>query len=215
MSDDYRNDRARMVRDQIERRGISDERVLSALRRVPREAFLPPARRHLAYSDQALEIECGQTISQPYIVALMTEAVAPGPNDRVLEIGTGSGYQTAVLAELAAEVVTLERHAALSEGARQRLDALGYRNIDFEAGDGTLGWPDRAPYQAIIVTAAAPTCPPPLAEQLAEGGRLVIPVGNREMQTLRVFQREGERIQSNALSPCRFVPLVGAEGWPE
>ncbi len=201
--------RRRMVHAQLVQRGIADLRVLEALGRVPRECFLASADRDLAYADRALAIECGQTISQPYIVALMTEALELEHTTRVLEIGTGSGYQTAVLAELASHVVTIERHGELSRCASRVLGELGYRNIDFIVGDGSRGWPEQAPYERILVTAAAPRVPPALIEQLAEGGLLVLPVGGDEVQDLQVIRKRGDKLHVRSLTACRFVRLVG------
>jgi protein-L-isoaspartate(D-aspartate) O-methyltransferase len=191
--------------------GIKDTRVLAAMDRVPRERFVPDQVRRLAYADRALPIAASQTISQPYIVALMTEALNLTVSETVLEIGTGSGYQTAVLAELAAEVVSIERHAELSREAATILAECGYSNVTLVEGDGTLGWPDRAPYDRIIVTAAAARIPPALEAQLAEGGILVIPLGDSESQVLQAFHNVGGRLLAERLSDCRFVPLVGAQ----
>jgi protein-L-isoaspartate(D-aspartate) O-methyltransferase len=190
--------------------------VLEALASVPREVFIPLELRHRAYEDEALPIDEGQTISQPTVVAHMTEALALAPHDRVLEIGTGSGYQAAVLAELAAEVITIERHAALAEKARQTLEYLGYDNVRVEVGDGTLGWPAAAPYNRIIVTAASPVVPGGLTDQLAAGGRLVLPVGGRQDQKLLLVSKdERGQLSESSLGFVRFVPLIGAEGWAE
>jgi protein-L-isoaspartate(D-aspartate) O-methyltransferase len=206
---DFASQRRRMVNAQLLQRGISDQRVLDAIERVPRERFVAPADDEVAYSDRALQIACGQTISQPYIVALMTEALRLGGEERVLEIGTGSGYQTAILAELAGEVITIERHGELSMQAARVLGELGYRNIRFIVGDGSLGWPELAPYERIIVTAAAERVPPPLVEQLAEDGILVIPVGDDAGQELQALEKRAGRLQATILSYCRFVPLIG------
>lgn len=191
--------------------GIRSPSVLGVMGRVPRERFVPEGVRHLAYADRALPIACDQTISQPYIVALMTEALALKGGERVLEIGTGSGYQTAVLAELAGEVISIERHEPLSQEAARVLDELGYKNVQLIVGDGTLGWPEGAPYDRILVAAAAAHVPPALEEQLAEGGTLVIPVGPAQQQTLEAYRKVGGRLVAEPLSGCRFVPLVGAE----
>ncbi len=214
MSDDLQTARNEMVLRHIMHRGIRDPRVLDAMRKVPRERFLPPEERDRAYADQALPVDCDQTISQPYIVALMTEALELSGEERVLEIGTGTGYQTAILAELAREVVTVERHAPLSEKAARILGELGYRNIDARVGDGTLGCPERAPFDAILVTAAASHCPPALFEQLREGGVVVIPIGGRGVQSLEAIRKVDAAPRSRTLSACRFVPLIGAQGWP-
>jgi protein-L-isoaspartate(D-aspartate) O-methyltransferase len=203
-----------MLRKQLQRRGILDRGVLAAMAKVPRERFLAPESRHEAYADRALAIDCSQTISQPYIVGLMTQALELSGTEKVLEVGTGSGYQTAILAELAREVVTVERHPALSQRAGEVLSELGYGNVTLVTGDGTLGCADRAPFDRIIVTAAAAECPPALFEQLDEGGLLVIPLGGRDYQTLQAIRKVGGRAQAVGLSACRFVPLVGAYGWP-
>jgi protein-L-isoaspartate(D-aspartate) O-methyltransferase len=207
-----RND---MLRWQLRQRGIHDRRVLEAMGALARERFVPADVRADAYADRALPIDCAQTISQPYIVALMTEALELSGDELVLEIGTGSGYQTALLARLAREVVSIERHAALTRQAEAVLSELGYSNVTFLTGDGTLGWPPRAPYDCIMVTAMAAECPPPLLEQLADGGRIVIPLGGRESQTLQVIRKQAGRLHATDLSPCRFVPLIGAQGWPD
>ncbi|MBN2474804.1 MAG: protein-L-isoaspartate(D-aspartate) O-methyltransferase [Pirellulales bacterium] len=207
--------RQEMVRKQLQNRGIHDRSVLDAMAKVPRERFVAAPMRHDAYADRALPIDCGQTISQPYIVGLMTQALELSGPERVLEIGTGSGYQTAVLAELAREVVTIERHRELSQRASEALSALGYRNVVPRVADGTLGHPAGAPFERIIVTAAAEECPPALFTQLAEGGLLVIPLGGRDYQTLRAIRKIAGQPQAASLSTCRFVPLVGADGWTE
>ncbi len=207
-----RND---MLRRQLRQRGIRDRRVLEAMAAVPRERFVPAEIRRDAFADRALPIDCGQTISQPYIVGLMTQALKLSGNELVLEIGTGSGYQTAILARLAREVVSIERHAALTVQAKAVLAELGYANVTLLTGDGTLGWPDRAPYDRIMVTAMAAACPPPLFAQLSDGGAIVIPLGGRDSQTLQVIRKEVGQPRVVNLSPCRFVPLIGAEGWAE
>ena len=190
--------------------------MLDALSRVPREVFIPLELRHRAFEDEALPIDVGQTISQPTVVAHMTEALALSPKHRVLEIGTGSGYQAAVLAELAAEVISVERHVQLAEQARQTLAYLGYDNVRVIVGDGTLGWEDGAPYDAIVVTAAAPVVPARLAEQLAPGGRLVLPVGGRSDQQLMIVRKdERGALSESALGYVRFVPLIGQDGWSD
>jgi protein-L-isoaspartate(D-aspartate) O-methyltransferase len=205
----FAQQRRRMVEQQLARRGIVDPRVLAAMGTVPRDLFLPDELRPEAYADRAVSIDCGQTISQPYIVALMTEALALSGREKVLEVGTGSGYQTAVLARLAAGVVSIERHAALSDTAAARLRQLGIHNVELHVGDGTLGWPADAPFDSIIVTAAAGVVPPALVEQLAEGGRLVIPVGDDRSQLLELMQKTAAGLQTTRLTGCRFVPLVG------
>ncbi|HYM84186.1 MAG TPA: protein-L-isoaspartate(D-aspartate) O-methyltransferase [Candidatus Dormibacteraeota bacterium] len=207
--------RATMVERQLRGRGIRDPRVLAAMGEVPREAFLPESARTLAYADEALPIEAGQTISQPYVVALMTELLATEPGQRVLEIGTGSGYQTAVLARLGCRVVSIERFAELADLARERLERLGYGDaVEIRVGDGSLGDPAGAPYSRIIVTAAAPHMPDPLREQLdPDGGRLVIPVGRRASQVLAVVDRRGDEWVERSAGDVVFVPLVGEEGF--
>lgn len=204
-----------MLRKQLQCRGIHDRRVLAAMAKVPRERFVAPESRNDAYADRALAIDCSQTISQPYIVGLMTQALELSGKEKVLEIGTGSGYQTAILAELAGEVVSVERHAELSGRAGDVLSELGCRNVTLLRGDGTLGCPDRSPFERIIVTAAAAEYPPALFEQIEESGILVIPLGGRDCQTLQAIRNVGGRPQPVSLSACRFVPLVGACGWPE
>ncbi len=211
--DEFEAVRSQMLRLLVAR-GIQDTRVLAAMDRVPRERFVPPQSRRFAYADRALPIGAAQTISQPYIVALMTAALNLSGSETVLEIGTGSGYQTAVLAELAAEVISVERHSELSREAATILAECGYSNITLVEGDGTLGWPERAPYDRIIVTAAAARIPPALEEQLAEGGILVIPLGDSESQVLQAFHNVGGRLVAERLSDCRFVPLVGAQQEP-
>lgn len=198
---------------ELRRRGITDPRVLAALEKVPRHLFVLPEHVSLAYEDRPLPIGLGQTISQPYIVALSTQALALSPEDRVLEIGTGSGYQTAILAELAKEVFTVERIPELSWEAQERLRRLGYKNVRFRIGDGTKGWPEEAPFSKILVTAAAPRVPKSLLAQLAEGGRMVIPVGGRFDQDLWLVRKEGGRPVYEYLCPVTFVPLIGEEGW--
>ena len=205
-----------MVEEQIEARGVHDADVLSALRTVPRHLFVPPALVDHAYSDGALAIGYGQTISQPYIVALMTALAQVNVRSSVLEVGTGSGYQTAVLAELAGEVFSIERRRELRENADLVLARLGYHNVTTVLGDGSLGLPERAPFDRIVVTAAAPQAPPPLLEQLAVGGRLVVPVGPAGGdQVLKVVSKTAEGLREVESIPCRFVPLVGASGFDE
>lgn len=203
-----------MVRDQIAHRGVRDARVLEALRRIPRHLFVPPAEAAQAYEDHPLPIGEGQTISQPYIVALMTESLALRGDETVLEIGSGSGYQTAVLAALCRRVVAIERHAALAERAAATLARLGVGNVTLHVGDGSRGWPDDAPYDAILVAAGAPTVPAALRDQLAVGGRLVLPVGSDRDQTLLLITRDAtDAFTSRALGAVTFVPLVGAGGF--
>jgi protein-L-isoaspartate(D-aspartate) O-methyltransferase len=201
-----------MVLHQLRARGIRDERVLAAMEKIPRQRFVPPSLAAEAYFDCALPIDCEQTISQPIIVAMMTEALQLTGDERVLEIGTGSGYQAAILAELAARVYSIERHAPLADAARARLSELGYRNCSIRAGDGSLGWPEEAPFDRIIVTAAARACPPALWEQLAEGGILVGPFGPPVEQSLSALQKIQGQAQSRFLTGCRFVPLIASAG---
>jgi protein-L-isoaspartate(D-aspartate) O-methyltransferase len=209
-----REARARMVAEQLRRRSIADERVLRAMNDVPREAFVPERHRGMAYDDGPMPIGAGQTISQPYIVARMTELLRVGPDERVLEVGTGSGYQAAVLAEIGCRVTTYEREAALAAAARDRLAQLGYGDrVEVRTGDGSLGDPDGAPWDGIIVAAAAPSVPGALREQLGEGRRLVIPVGSRWQQDLLVVERRGQEWQEQSDGLCVFVPLIGAGGW--
>ncbi|GAB6167363.1 protein-L-isoaspartate(D-aspartate) O-methyltransferase [Thermostilla marina] len=198
---------------QLRNRGISDDRVLDAMRRVPREAFVPPERRASAYLDSALPIECGQTISQPYIVALMTQELELTGSEHVLEIGTGSGYQCAILALTARSVVSIERIPELAETARRRIAALGLENVEILCADGTLGCPEKGPYDRILITAAAPRAPDSLLAQLKDGGMLLAPVGDRDLQRLERIRRHGDRFESESLIGCRFVPLIGQEGW--
>ncbi len=205
--------RLRMVEEQLRARGIRQERVLAAMAKVPRERFIAGADAAKAYGDYPLPIGAGQTISQPYIVAAMIEALDLRPEDRVLEVGTGTGYQAAILAELAAEVWTIERHVELADKARQILSEVGYVNVHIVQGDGSIGLPQQAPFDKILVAAAAPGIPDSLIQQLADGGRLVIPVGSRLEQQVQVVRKLGGEIIVNAHDPCRFVPLVGAEGW--
>ena len=212
---DYRLAREKMVKTQLIPRGIQDPRVLKAMEEVRRDLFVDEALVGEAYNDHPLPIGDNQTISQPYIVALMTEALSLKGDEKVLEIGTGSGYQTAILAKLADRVYTVERIRPLMVKARTLLADLNYHNILFKAFDGTLGWDEYAPYEAIIVTAGAPKIPLPLLDQLAEGGRLVIPIGNKYSQELlRITKKKGNYTQEN-LGGCRFVNLVGVHGWKE
>ncbi|MBM4283896.1 MAG: protein-L-isoaspartate(D-aspartate) O-methyltransferase [Deltaproteobacteria bacterium] len=213
--DAYQKVRADMVEAQIRRRGVSDPRVLRALTKVPRHLFVPSHLWEQAYGDHPLPIGEDQTISQPYIVALMTEALDLTGAEKVLELGTGSGYQAAVLGELAREVYTIERLASLAESARLVLERLGYTNIHVRIGDGTLGWPEESPFDAILVTAGSPQVPRPLVEQLALNGRLVIPVGDQYSQTLTRVRKTAAGLQHDYLGGCRFVRLVGAHGWQE
>lgn len=210
-----RHRRERMVREQLERRGIRDEAVLRAMREVPREAFVSSRLAAQAYDDSALPIGEDQTISQPYVVALMTEAAEVRPEDMVLEVGTGSGYGAAVLSRIASAVFTIDRYESLVEEARGRWQELGYDNIHARVGDGTLGWPEYAPYDAIVVTAGGPEVPEPLKQQLAMGGRLVIPVGDapRVQRLLRLTRAGEDRWESEDLGGVAFVPLIGDRGW--
>ena len=205
----------RMLSEHLAGRGIRDAAVLKAMREVPREAFLPQGMEPFAYDDGPLPIEAGQTISQPFIVAYMIEALELQGKERVLEVGTGSGYAAAVLSRCAAQVFTVERIAILAESARARLESLGYGNVTVHLGDGTLGWREHAPYDAIVVTAGAPDVPEGLLEQLAPGGRLVIPVGpTQHLQDLvRVRRTAAGEFRYEMLCPVRFVPLIGEQGW--
>ena len=215
MAPTYDSERNRMVDEQIEARGVRDPRVLAAMRKVPRHEFMPDALRDRAYGDHAMPIGDGQTISQPYIVALMTELLELKGPERVLEIRNGSGYQSAVLAELCDKVYTVERLKVLADRARAALDRTGYRSVAIKVFDGTYGWKDMAPFDAIIVTAAAPEVPAPLVEQLKEGGRLVVPVGERYSQMLLTVVRSGQGTTVRSSIPCVFVPLIGNHGWKE
>ena len=200
-----------MIREQLVRRGIRDRRVLDAMSAIPRESFVPEEFRHLAYSDQPLPIGFGQTITQPYMTALMAELLGLRGDEKVLDVGTGSGYHAAVLGELARRVITIERIPELCAVARTRLGG----NIEVVCGDGSLGVPEEAPFDAISVAAASPHIPPALLDQLADPGILVIPVGDRDEQDLRVVRKENGKITTRAASGCRFVPLVGRQGWEE
>lgn len=209
----FEDARRGMVARQIHDRGIRSQRVLDAMQSVPRHLFVLPEHVFAAYADEPLPIGEGQTISQPFMVAAMADALALEGHERVLEIGAGSGYQAAVLSLLAREVIAVETQPVLASAARERLARLGYANVQIEEADGSLGWPSAAPYDAILVTAGAPAVPPPLVEQLAEGGRLVIPVGRPEQQELlRIVKRDGGTSQES-LYACRFVPLLGRHGW--
>lgn len=213
--DEIRKERLAMVEHQLRRRGISDGRVLAAMEKVPRHAFVAPENRSSAYEDRPLPIGGGQTISQPYMVAIMTQTLELRGTERVLEIGTGSGYQTAVLAELGRSVFTIERLPGLVQQAREVLEGLGYANVFYRTGDGSKGWPEEAPFDGIIVTAGAPEAPSVLKEQLADGGRLVIPIGPRYSQTLYRITRKGDQFTEEEITGCVFVPLVGDFGWKE
>ncbi len=211
----YANLRDRMVDEQIMARGIQDERLLDALRRLPRHWFVPAEYAHIAYSDSPLPIGKGQTISQPYIVALMTEQLDLVGDENVLEVGTGSGYQAALLALLARQVHTIERHAVLAEKAMDVLGKLGFTNVLVHVGDGSLGLPEYAPFQAIMITAAAPRVPKPLIDQLADGGRLVLPEGGAGGQMLDRWRKLGNEFTQEHIAPVAFVPLRGQHGWKE
>ena len=207
-SDPLSSMREKMVETQIRARGVTDEKVIDALRRIPRHEFVPPAEKLLAYLDNPLPIGQGQTISQPYIVALMTEQLRVVPEDKILEVGTGSGYQAAVLAELAKEVYTIEILKPLYQQAKSTLEKLGYQNVKIRLGDGTKGWPEAAPFDKIIVTAGGLKIPDDLIQQLKEGGRLVMPVGERDEQMLVVGEKSGRILKTTEIIPVRFVPLV-------
>jgi len=210
----YRQQREQMVEEQLERRGIRDPRVLDAMRTVPRHLFVPIDCREQAYDDTPLPIGYQQTISQPYMVAVMLEALALQGLEQVLEIGTGSGYQAALLGRLAQKVYTVEVIPELGQRAHAMFSQLGYENIEVVAANGSIGWKGAAPYDAIIVAAASPTVPSSLVAQLKEGGRLILPVGNLWDQTLlRVHKRQGGELQTETLGSCTFVPLIGEEGW--
>jgi protein-L-isoaspartate(D-aspartate) O-methyltransferase len=211
----YTRERLQMVADQIAGRDIDDQAVLQAMRKVPRHCFVPPENRHLAYADCPLPIGQGQTISQPYIVALMTQLLLLQGNEIVLEIGTGSGYQAAILGMIVPHVYTMERHKRLADQATKVLGELSLVNVEVKVGDGTLGWPEHAPYHAILATAAAPHVPQALLDQLADGGRLVLPVGGRGGQYLERWFRFGEKLHREQGVPVAFVPLVGKSGWSE
>ena len=212
---DYEKERLRMVEEQIAARGVVDQRVLAAMCKVPRHEFLPVILKDQAYGDHAIPIGDSQTISQPYIVALMTELLELEGHERVLEIGTGSGYQAAILAELCRKVYSVERVKGLADRARATLDRLGYQSVAIKVFDGTHGWKDMAPFDAIIVTAAAPEVPAPLVDQLKEGGRLVVPVGERFSQMLVKAVKTAHGVTRQSSIPCMFVPLIGNHGWKE
>lgn len=214
---DYARRRQAMVEQQLRARGIHDARVLEAFAVVPRERFVAEAQAPYAYDDRPLPIAAGQTISQPYVVAFMVTALALSGSERVLEVGTGSGYAAAILSRIAAYVYTVERHLELVESARRRFTELGYTNIEVLHGDGTLGWPEHAPYDAIAVAAGSPEVPDPLRQQLAIGGRLVIPMGTDPQQQMlvRVTRLDADTYRREDLLPVRFVPLIGSAGWSE
>lgn len=204
-----------MVEEQLIPRGIVDQKVLAAMRKIPRHVFVPTVSLENAYGDYPLPVGEGQTISQPYMVALMTQCLELAGGEKVLEIGTGSGYQAAILAEIAKEIYSMERFEFLAQNARSLLDSLDYKNIKIKVGDGTEGWSEFAPYDGIIVTAGSPSIPEPLVEQLAEGGRLVIPVGGAFGQELILVRKTNEEISEEYICGCTFVPLVGKYGWSE
>ena len=211
--DSFLTQRRSMVESQLRARGIRDERVLAAMFHVPRHEFVSEEHRDQVYEDHPIPIGEGQTISQPYIVAIMLEALALNPSDTVLEIGTGSGYQTALLSELTRQVYSVERHEALARAAQSTLARLGFNNVEVLVGDGSRGLPDRAPFDAIVVSAAAPQMPPPLFEQLREGGRMVIPVGPAHAQELQLVRKHEGQPVVTSMEGCRFVPLIGSEGY--
>ncbi len=206
---DLGSERQRMVQEQLMSRGVRDERVLAAMNKVPREEFVPQDSRAASYTDQPLLIGYGQTISQPYIVAFMTEQLRPKPSDRVLEVGTGSGYQAAILAELVAEVYSVEIVEPLAKNAEATLQRLGCKNVHVKIGDGYKGWPETAPFDAIIVTCAPDKVPQPLIDQLKDGGRMVIPVGDRFAQELYLLEKKNGQLKQSATLPVRFVPMAG------
>ena len=210
----FEAERERMVEEQIRARGITDQRLLDAFLAVPRHLFVPREFQASAYADHPLPIGAGQTISQPYITALMTSLLRLQGHERVLDIGAGSGYQTAILATLALEVYAIERLPELMEALRQRLHDAGLLNVHLKVGDGTLGWPDHAPYDAILIAASAPEIPAPLLDQLADHGRLIMPVGDEQGQTLVEVDRRGTTLSRKTIVGCMFVPLIGRFGWP-
>ena len=214
-TNEWRHERERMVKEQIIARGVEDKRIIDAMMRVPRHIFVDKIYAHQAYNDYPLAVGHGQTISQPYMVAVMTDLLELKADDTALEIGTGSGYQAAILAQLCKMVYTVERLSALKEKARETLGQLGITNIAYMTGDGSLGWPQFAPYDAILVTAGAPEVPNALLEQLAEKGRLVIPVGSELYQTLNLVTKQRGRIFRKEIFECTFVPLLGKQGWKE
>lgn len=211
--DPYTELRLEMVERQIAARGIRNPRVLAAMREIPRHLFVPDSYHQDAYADSPLPIGEGQTISQPFIVALMTELLDPNPEDTILEIGAGSGYQAAILSHLAKTIISIERLPGVADLAQRNLALAGVHNVLIKTGDGTLGWPEHAPYDGILVTAAGPDVPPALLEQLAEGGRLVAPVGDRIVQDLAKITKRDGRITEERYGGVRFVPLIGKQGW--
>ena len=211
----YAGQRRKMVEEQLVERGINDLRLLEVVSRVPRHLFVQESLQHRAYGDTPLPIGENQTISQPYIVGAMTEALDLKGEERVLEIGTGSGYQTAIIAELCRQVFTIERLNNLSRKAQNVLESLNYMSIVFKMFDGTYGWPDQAPFDAILITASAPEIPGSLVKQLGDGGRLVAPIGEADKQKLVVLTKNGDRVSRRDLGDCKFVPLIGKYGWPQ
>lgn len=211
---DYAPERERMVKEQLEKKGIRDPRVLEAFRSVPRHRFVNPKDAESAYEDRPLALAEGQTISQPYMAALMTEKLDVAPGQRALEVGTGSGYQAAILASLGARVSTVERLPTLAAEAQKRLEQAGFTGIRFRVGDGTLGWREESPFDRIVVTAGAPDVPIALLSQLGEGGILIVPIGDERKQELMRFRRGEGRVTRDRLCTCSFVKLIGAEGWP-
>jgi protein-L-isoaspartate(D-aspartate) O-methyltransferase len=212
---EYEKLRALMVSNQLIPRGINDRGVLDAMGRVPRHLFVPEELQHKAYDDMALQIGEGQTISQPYMVAIMTQLLELGGTEKVLEVGTGSGYQSAILAELSKDVCTIERFESLSDQARERITSLGYGNVHFMVGDGTMGWPSEAPFDRILITAGAPRIPDALKEQLSDGGIILAPVGSIYSQELVKSRKKEGKFHDQFYTPCVFVPLVGKYGWEE
>ena len=212
---EWQHERERMVEEQIIARGVEDERVIDAMKKVPRHLFVDKTYYHQAYNDYPLSVGYGQTISQPYMVAAMTELLELKGDEKVLEIGSGSGYQTAILALLCAKVFTIERISDLTQKARSKLEQLGFQNIIFMVGDGSIGWSEYAPYNGIIVTAGAPDIPDALIEQLADNGRFVIPVGKEHFQILNLVRKHKGRIYRKEFFECTFVPLVGKKGWQD
>jgi protein-L-isoaspartate(D-aspartate) O-methyltransferase len=213
ISDGYAGDRQAMVEQQLRARGIHDQRVLDAMLEVPRHEFVPPESQAQAYADHPLPIGAEQTISQPFIIAVALQALALTGSESVLEVGTGSGFQTALLARMARQVYSVERHAELAESAQRTLEHLGFENVTISVRDGSQGWPDHAPYDAILVSAAAPSLPKCLVEQLGEEGRMVIPIGPPHAQELQLIRRNAAQITRETVEGCRFVPLVGVEGY--
>lgn len=211
----FAGQRRKMVEEQLVNRGIKDARVLAAMSLIPRHFFVQESFCHKAYNDHPLPIGGSQTISQPYIVAAMTEALQLKGQERVLEIGTGSGYQTAILAEMAEKVFTIERIRTIAKTAKEKLDQLGYTNINFKVFDGTYGWRDQSPFDAILISASGPDIPKPLIEQLKDGGRIVAPVGDQGDQTLLVLTKVGSQTRTRKIIGCSFVPLIGKYGWPD